>query len=125
DVRPRLKVLTVDFLNNRGTGQIEKVVEAFKILRPAFESLATKRGFVQLIGLDHRSHRTVQEYDAFLQYPIEVRRLIHMLTHIAISGRCVNKCGRRRLNISSGAAYEEQTSGMGVAMQVKNQRILI
>ena len=43
-------------------GKIEEVVVALEINRVVFE-LAAKGSFVQLVGLDHRAHRTVEDGD--------------------------------------------------------------
>ena len=49
---------------NCGLRQHQQVVAALEVARPVLETLAAKRGFVQLVLLDHRAHGTVEDDDA-------------------------------------------------------------
>ena len=68
DVRSRLEVLGVNFLDDRGAGEQEDFIVTLQILAiPTGESLAAVGGLVQLVALNHCAHRAVNEGDTLLQ----------------------------------------------------------
>ena len=59
-----LEVLLVDLGDDVGPRQHEDVVVAPQIVRMVREPLAAEIGFGQLMPLDHRPHRAVEDEDA-------------------------------------------------------------
>jgi hypothetical protein len=57
----------VDRFDDPGPRQLEQVAVAFQALRMVLEALAAVVGLAQLVALDHRPHRPVEDDDAFLQ----------------------------------------------------------
>src|SRR5882724_5078522 len=52
--------------------QHEQVVVALDVTRPVAETLAAILGFLELVLLDHRAHRTVENQDAAVQAALEL-----------------------------------------------------
>ena len=62
-----------------GLGQHEQVVVALQIVRMVAEPArrrAAKVGLAELLSLDHRAHRAVEDEDAFAQQPLQQRGLV-------------------------------------------------
>ncbi len=75
----------MNFLDHLRARYIEQVVVALHITRPIAKTLAAISGFIETVGLDHRSHRTVKNNDAFAQQLVQrvdpFRRLIKAISH--------------------------------------------
>ena len=63
----------VDFAHHIRPRQLQQVVVAFEISGVVGEALATKIGFAELVALDHRAHRAVDDHDALLQQRGQLR----------------------------------------------------
>jgi hypothetical protein len=64
NVRAGFEIGAVYFGYNVRARQVEQVVVALLVLRPVFEAIASIGGFVQLVPLQRRSHRAVNDDDA-------------------------------------------------------------
>ena len=64
DVGAGGQVLPVDLADHVGPRQDQQVVVALEILRVILEALAAEVRFRQLVALDHRAHRAVEDEDA-------------------------------------------------------------
>ena len=71
DVRAGFEVLAVDFLDDGGLGDVEQVVEALEVLVPVGEARAAIIRLLQLVTLDHRAHRAVNDDDAFTEQALQ------------------------------------------------------
>jgi hypothetical protein len=68
DVRAGVEVTPVNFVDNAGLGQEEQFEPAFEVLSlPILEPLPAVIGFGQLVSLDHRPHRAIEQDDALAQ----------------------------------------------------------
>jgi hypothetical protein len=69
------QVLQVDVVDHLGPGQRQQVVVALEPVRgvEVFEALAAEVGFLELVLLDHRAHRAVQDQDARLHFVEQLR----------------------------------------------------
>src|SRR5262249_19199317 len=90
DVRARCEVLPMQVLNDLRLRKVEQVVVAFKLDGVICE-LAAKSGFIQLVGLDHRAHRTVKNSDPvtkkFFEFGSYVVKSCHASYEIVSVGR--------------------------------------
>ena len=66
-VGARGEILRVDFADDRGLRERQKVVVAFEIAREVLEALAAIAGLIELVALDHGAHRAVQYDDALVE----------------------------------------------------------
>ncbi len=72
DVRAGFEVLRVNLRNDLRLGQQQQLVVALEVLAfPIAEALPAVIGLLQLVALDHRAHRTVNDGDAFAQQEFE------------------------------------------------------
>ena len=82
DVRPGLEVLAMDGLDDLRLRQAEQVVVPLQILRPILEPLAAKPRLVQLVSLDHRPHRAVENDNALPQQALQLLRSVEFSVHV-------------------------------------------
>ena len=59
-------------LDHLGAGDIQQIIQSFEILLPILESLSSKRRLIQLISLDHRPHRPINEDNALAQQRVQL-----------------------------------------------------
>ncbi len=71
DVGAGVEILAVDRADDIRTREDEDVAVAAQILRVILEALAAEVGFRQLVALDHRPHRAVEEEDALVERAAE------------------------------------------------------
>ena len=64
DFRARFEVLAVNAFDNVRLRNRKQIVVVFQITMPVFELLAAIVGFFQLVALNHRTHRAVNDDDA-------------------------------------------------------------
>ena len=64
DVGAGSEILFVDFADDLRLGQRQQIVVALHIVGEVFEALAAIRRLVQIVVLDHRAHRAVENQDA-------------------------------------------------------------
>ena len=57
----------MDTFDDIGSCQIKQIMQSLYILVPILESLAAISRFIQLMLLDHRSHRAVDDQDPLLK----------------------------------------------------------
>jgi hypothetical protein len=57
----------MDFGDDLWLRQAEQVVVAFQVLHPILEPLAAVGGFVELVALQRRAHRAVNDDDALAE----------------------------------------------------------
>ena len=74
DVGAGGQVLAVDLADHVGPRQDQQVVVALQILRVILEALAAEVRLRQLVALDHRAHRAVEDEDARGERAIERAR---------------------------------------------------
>src|SRR5204862_3333631 len=67
DVGAGAQVGFVDRLDDLGPRQLEQVAVALEALRMVLEALAAVVGLAELVALDHRAHRAVEDDDPFLE----------------------------------------------------------
>ena len=61
----------MDLADHVGARQDQQVVVALEILRVVLEPLAAEVRFRQLVALDHRPHRAVEDEDALRERALE------------------------------------------------------
>ncbi len=64
DVRARGEVLIVNLADDPRLRDRQQLVVALHVTREILEALAAIRGLVELVALDHRAHRAVEDQDA-------------------------------------------------------------
>lgn len=64
DVGTGRKIVGVNFFDDVGTREAEEIVVALEVVREVREAGATEIGFLQGVGLDHRTHRAIEDGDA-------------------------------------------------------------
>ena len=72
DIRTCFKISAVNVGNDVRLRQHQKVVIAFYLLFYMRKTLATEIGFGELMRLNHRSHRTIEDMNAFRQIGFKV-----------------------------------------------------
>ena len=63
----------MNFANHFWSRERQQFVVALDVLTVFGKTVATKIRFSQFVALDHRSHRAIQNHDAFTQQPRELR----------------------------------------------------
>ena len=67
DVRAGVQVAGVDRGDGRRLGQAQQVAVAAQVARMVAEPLAAEVGLGELVGLEHRAHRAVEDEDPLAQ----------------------------------------------------------
>ena len=73
DVRARFQILAVDFLDHRRFGDIQQIIQPLQIPGPVGKTGATVIRLGQLVTLDHRPHRPVNDDDPFAQQALQFK----------------------------------------------------
>ena len=73
DVCARFEIGIMDLTDDFGLGQHEEIVVALEVAREIFEALAPVASLVQLVALDHGTHRAVEDEDALLCLALQRR----------------------------------------------------
>ena len=77
----------MDAANHVGPGQDEQVVRAAQVARVVLEALAAEGGLVELVALDHRAHRAVEDQDPLAhQSGQEAMRSSRALSFVLVAG---------------------------------------
>jgi hypothetical protein len=76
DVGARLQVGVVDAGHHVGTGEDQHLVVAGEVAGVIPESLAAEVGLGEALGLDHRTHRAVDDEDALGEQRFELRAVV-------------------------------------------------
>ena len=118
---PASKILPVDVLDEGGWVRLRRSLRPFRSLPQFWNRWPAETGFVQLLGLDHRPHRSIQNDDALPKQSLELLRFIqfHIVPKPVVRGESPGK--RAPLARTNGREPKGKKGGM----QAKNQHILM
>ena len=72
----------MNFLDHGRLGDVEHVIQSLEVLAPTFETLTTKTRLVHPIGLEHRTHRPIEDDDAIMQHALHLLNFVQFSFHV-------------------------------------------